>query len=250
MGERIREFTHFLGIEKENELKTVIILGDHFLLIHNLDILFQKSLEVELNKAEFKIPTFLFMNAHREFYLSMASFLRLHSSNSFRNLRCAIDSTLTAYYLLKYPDSREIYLSNVKKEKNEKWNKIFRNIKKTIKGDLDTFKLADGLCQMHEFCSIFTHSDALGVMTRYIEDKNNLRLEANYCDYEKNQNDYKKWFGALLYAFFMIFVVFWKELFEKIASNELSKKINIRIDTYKSKLDEFRKQYPFGPTDA
>ena len=217
MTEKVRELTHFIAVEKENELKIILILERNFFLIHNLDILYQRALEIRLDKAEHKIPAFLFMNAHREFYLSMCNFLRLHSSNSFRNLRSAIDSVLTAYYLLKQPESTEAYINNLRKDKNKEWNKIFRNIKKTIKNDIENFPLDGNLCEIHEFCSIFSHSDALGILTRYIEDNENMRLEANYFDYEENQDDYKKWLGAILFSFLMIFLVFWNEFFSKAA---------------------------------
>ncbi len=247
MSDTVKEFIHFLGIEKENELKTFLILENNFFLIHNLDILFHKSIEITLNKSEYKIPAFLYLNTHREFYLSMANFLRLHSSSSFRNLRCALDSVFTAYYLLKHPDSTDAYLSNLKSGKNKEWNKIFRNIKYTIKNDIQEFPLASSLPEMHEFCSVFSHSDALGIITRYFEDQENLILAANYCDYEKNNDDYKKWLGALLTAFFRIYLIFWEELIKKIADEKLIKEINIRIKAYTEKLNEFRLKYPFGP---
>ena len=51
MSDTVKEFIHFLGIEKENELKTFLILENNFFLIHNLDILFHKSIEITLNKS-------------------------------------------------------------------------------------------------------------------------------------------------------------------------------------------------------
>jgi hypothetical protein len=57
----------------------------------------------------------------------MSSFLRLHKTQSFRCLRAALDSTFTAYYLLKNPDQTELYLNRT--ENPSAWEKIFRNIK-------------------------------------------------------------------------------------------------------------------------
>jgi len=246
MTEHIREFTHFLGIEKENELKTLLLLSNDFYLLHELDFLFRKCLTITLKDVKHKIPAFLFMNVHREFYLSMGNFLSLHGMVSFRNLRSAIDSALTAYYLLEYPDSREVYLSGLKAQESKEWNKKFKNIKKTVRDDLGTFNLAKGLCEIHEFCSLFCHSDAVGIMTRYIEDKEKLRMEAQYFDYEKTNDGYRKWYGCLLRAYFEIFVVFWKKLFEEISSGESSTDISARINTFQQKLTEFIDKYPLN----
>jgi len=237
---KINDFGHFLGKEKENEINSIVNLGKDFYLIHNLDILYQKSFEITIDKVELKIPAFLFGNVHREFYLAMCNFIRMHSSISFRNLRCAIDSLFTAYYLSKYPKAREVYLSNLKSKPNEEWKKIFKNIKATIKNNPGEFPLAKKLIQMHESCSIFAHSDAQDVLTRYVENKEKLCLGATYCDYKENSDDYKKRLGKLLDAFFRIFFVFWTEMFKKCANEELLEEINIRIVAYKKYLEDFQ----------
>ncbi|HKZ56658.1 MAG TPA: hypothetical protein VJ024_03045, partial [Thermodesulfovibrionales bacterium] len=130
-AEPIREFSHFIGIEEENVLKSIANLGDNFFLIHNLDIIFKNSLGLEpLDDVNLKFPAFLYLIIHSEFYQAMASFLRMHHSKSFVSLRIALDCAFTAYYLIKHPDKTDIYLSKLNEEENPEWNRIFRNIKK------------------------------------------------------------------------------------------------------------------------
>lgn len=245
----IRDFMHFLGIEKENILKSTINLGDNFPLVVNLDILYRKCLDLSpINKPEHKIPCFLYLISHNELYLAVANFLRLHQSKSFCNLRSALDATFTAYYLLKNPDKRKIYLSSINLERNivesKKWNKIFRNIKETIKKDIKNFPLAKHLPEVHEFCSIYSHSDALGLLHRYKEDKTKLMLEAEYFDYEPNMDNYNRWFCRLLGPFFTIFLIFWHELFKPMSGDKLNE-IEDRIRAYQDRMEIYIKKYSF-----
>ena len=248
MSEPVRDLMHYLGIEEENVLKNITNLGEEFLLIPNLDILYRTCFDLQpINKPELKIPAFLFLNAHIEFLLGMASFLRLHQSKTFLSLRIALDCSFTSYYLLKHPDKREVYLSPIFEKDDSKlineWNKIFRNIKRTIEKDIDNFPEAKDLPKIHDFCSKYAHADALGIMPRYNEDKKKLILEAQYFDYEPTPEDEKKWLGALLFGFFRIFLVFWNEMFKQRAGDKL-KEIENRIVQYQKRLSLFRERYP------
>ncbi len=247
MAEHIRDFVHFLGIEQENQIKNCVNLGEYFFLIHNLDVLYKKALEIKVDKKEYKIPAFLFLNAHRELYLSMTNFLRLHQGKSFCNLRSAIDSAFTAYYLLKNPDKETVYLAKIQPNSGEEkeWNKTFKNIKATINSNIADYPYAKGLIEVHDFCSIFEHADAVDVLTRYVEDKEKLTLEANYFDYEESDDNYKKWLIHILFSFFKIFSLFWAVFFKEKAPEEISKVINQRAGVYETKLNELRKRFSF-----
>lgn len=63
------------------------------------------------------MPVFLYLNVHREYYLSIANLLRLHSSKSFNCLRSALDMAFTAYYLLKNPEDTKIFMYKTNKKK-------------------------------------------------------------------------------------------------------------------------------------
>ena len=218
-AEPIREFPHFIGIEEENVLKSILNLGEDFFLIHNLDKLFKNSMEIEpLNDVTLKIPVFLYLIIHGEFYQGMASFLRMHHSKSFVSLRIALDCAFTAYYLMEHPDKTDIYLSKLNDDKNPEWNKIFFNIKRTIKEDIDNFPLAKGLPEIHELCSIYSHSDAVGLLHRYRMSESSLG--ATYFDYEPKIDDYNKWLAVLLKSFFMIYSLFWQEIFKQKAGDK------------------------------
>ena len=199
-------FTHFVGIEEENVLMSIANLGEDYFLIHNLDILYMSCCDLKIDNENLKIPAFLYLITHSEFYFGMISFLRLHQSKAFCSLRTALDSAFTAYYLLKNPEKTSVYLSKINGAKNPEWNKIFRNIKNTIKNKIDYFPLAKGLPQIHEFCSIYAHSDALGILHRYNIDKEKSRLEAKYFDYEPTVEDYKKWLAYLLFSLSILYL--------------------------------------------
>jgi len=207
MPQKLADFIHFLAAEKENTIKICANLGNDFYLFYNLDILFQKLLEVgiEPNK-NILLPAYLFLNVHREYYLGIDHFLSLHNTKSFLNLRSAIDSTFTAYYLLKNPEKLDVYLHTIRRhevneELKKEWKNIFLNIKRTMKENEKSFPLSKKLVEIHEFCSVYAYADALSIVTRYADSPRDT-LELNYFDYEQTPEDYKKWMGVLLFGFF------------------------------------------------
>lgn len=223
-AEQIRRFPHFMGVEEENVILNIANLGEDFFLLHNLDVLYMNCTDLKLKSIEEKsliMPVFLYLITHNEFYSAMSSYLRMHKSRSFRSLRAALDSAFTAYYLLKYPDKVKVYLSKLTEEDNPEWDKIFLNIKRTMKNNIEEFPLAKGLPEIHEFCSIYSHSDALGILHKYSIDEEKSRLEAKYFDYETSIEDYNKWFIYILYAFTEIYLIYWKEIFSKMAGDKL-----------------------------
>lgn len=246
MVENIRDFIDFLGSEEENQITSCANLGEHFFLIHNLDILYLEVLKIKIDikKDDHMASAILFCNIHRKFYLSMANFLRLHYAESFVNLRAAIDSVFTAYYLLKNPDRVKIYLASTQEDSETKkeWDKIFRNIKGTIKKNIDDYPYAKGLVEGHEFCSRFAHSDASDIL-RYLEDTSSTTkplIEYTYFDYAEG----KKWLEALLSGFFKIYTLFWTIFFKEQASEEISEVVTTRTEAFKK---EFKQKYPQAP---
>ncbi len=240
----IREFTHFFGIEEENVIINIANLGENFFLIHNLDILFRTSLEIKpLDDVNLNIPIFLYLIIHGEFYQGMAAFLRMHHSKSFVSLRIALDCAFTAYYLMKHPDKTDIYLSKLNNDKNPEWNKVFLNIKKTIKQDIDNYPLAKGLPEIHQFCSIFSHSDPIGLLHRYRISES--KLEATYFDYEPKLDDYNKWLARLIGPFFSIYLVFWQEIFKhKLGAKR--EQVETSLSEYLLRINSFIKRYPLS----
>ncbi|GAX60925.1 SAM-dependent methyltransferase [Candidatus Scalindua japonica] len=240
----VRNINHFIAIEEENLLTSIENLGDDFFLIHNLDELFKIGSHLNpINEKSHKIPSFLYLITHSEFYTGMVSFLRIHISKSFTSLRSALDCTFTAYYLLKYPDKVDVYLSKIKEEDNPEWKKIFLNIKRTIKEDINNFPQAKGLPEIHEYCSIYAHSDAIGILHRYSENKESL--EAKFFDYEVNTDDYKKWLACLLTAFLNIYSIYWDEIFKHNVGENMEK-MKYKITEYQKKLKIFQDKYPLG----
>jgi hypothetical protein len=171
----------------------------------------------------------------------------LHQSKAFCSLRSALDCAFTAYYLLKHPDKRDIYLSkintHISRKEEKEWTSIFINIKRTIKDDIANYPHAKTLPEIHEFCSMYSHSDAISVMSRYNIDKEELMLETRYFDYEETAEDYNRWLAPLLFSFFRIFLIFWFELYKEKAGTRLSE-LERKIMEYEGKIRLFKEKFP------
>lgn len=250
----ITDLIHFFGIEESNLLGNIANLGEDYFLIHNLDILYQSCMRLQpIDERSLKIPLFLYLIVHGEFYNAVSSYLRIHKSISFRCMRSALDCSFTAYYLLKHPDKLDIYLSKLSEDKDKEidkeWNKTFLNIKKTIKKDIENFPLAIGLPEIHEFCSTYSHSDALGILHRYHEDKESSMLQAKYFDYEKKHDDFHKWLSCIIVTYFNIWLLYWQEVFIHRAGNKLQDIEKIIVE-FQKKLKSYTERYPFDISET
>ena len=243
MGIKLLEgFEDYLTIENDNLSKTVAVLAKDYPLLLDLDNLYNSCLDITLPaESNIMIPAFLHLITQQEFYAGMASFLKLHKTQSFRCLRAAFDSTFTAYYLLKNPDKTEIYLNKI--ENSATWDNLFRNIKVTIRNNPKVFPLAVGLPEIYDLCSKFAHADPEGIFHRYFMNKQEKRLYAQYFDFEQTPDDYRKWFAFLLFYFFKVFLIYWHEMLKNKAGKS-KKEIQHSIKEYKTKIDDFRRRYP------
>ena len=238
----IRGFEHFLSIEDEHADANIAILENDYTMIQDLDNIYCSCVTISLPDNEnLMIPAFLYLISHQEFYYGMASFLKLHKTQSFRSLRVALDCAFTAYYLLKNTDDIELYLN--KNTNPHQWEKVFRNIKVTIRNNHNKFPSAAGLLHVHDLCSKFAHADPAGILHKYFMDRERKILHVNYFDYENSPNDYKKWFAFFLFYFFRVFLVFWNEMVKKNAGG-MKKEITYLIKDYKDKIKELRGTYP------
>lgn len=245
----ISDLIHFFGIEESNLLGNIANLGEDYFLIHNLDILYHSCTKFRpIDERRLKIPLFFYLIVHGEFYNAVSSYLRIHKSISFRCMRSALDCAFTSYYLLKKPEKLDVYLSKLSEDENKEmekeWNKTFLNIKRTIKDNIEDFPLAKGLPEIHEFCSIYSHSDAIGILHRYHEDKESGMLQAKYFDYEKKHDDFHKWLGSVLVTYFNIWLMYWKEVFIHRAENKLQEIEKIVIE-FQKRLKSYTEKYPF-----
>jgi hypothetical protein len=238
----IRGFEHFLEIENDNVGKNLSTLGDDYALILELDTIYCSCVSITLpDDDNLMMPAFLYLISHQEFYYGMASFLRLHKAQSFRSLRVALDSTFTAYYLLKNPDEIGLYLS--RSTQSPQWERVFRNIKLTIRNNQKKFPYAAGLLQVHDLCSKFAHADPAGILHKYFMDRDQKILHVNYFDYENSPGEYKKWFVFFVFYFFRIFLVYWNEMLKKNAGG-MKEDILPLIKDFKGKMKELRSAYP------
>lgn len=238
----LKGFEDYLRIEEENLFKSVALLGDDYQMVHDLDNLFEICLHIPLpDDTNLTIPAFLYLISLEEFYCGTASFLRFHKTKAFRCLRAALDSSFTAYYLLKNPDATNVYVN--KMNDPLAWEKLFRNIKNTIKNRPRDFPLASGLPEVHDLCSKFAHADPEGILHKYFMDKKEQRLYAQFFDYEKTPADYRKWYGFLIFWFFKIFLIFWNEMLKKNAGGR-KPHIEKLIKGFRTRVLAFRKMFP------
>jgi len=243
MGMKLLEgFEDYLTVENGNLSKTLAILAEDYSLLLDLDNLYNSCLYITLPAdSSIMIPAFLHLVTQQEFYAGMTSFLRLHKTQSFRCLRAAFDSTFTAYYLLKNPHKTETY---VNKNKNPAtWESLFRNMKAIIKNNPKVFPLAAGLPEIYDLCSKFAHADPEGIFHRYFISRHEKRLYAQYFDFEKTPDDYRRWFGFLLFYFFKVFLIYWHEMLKDRAGKS-KKEMQHGISEYKIQINDFRKRYP------
>lgn len=239
----LKGFEHYLSIEDANVSRSIELLNEDYQLVMDLDNLFDLCLKITLpDNPNLRVSAFLSLISHQEFYAGIAAFLRFHKTQSFRCLRSALDSTFTAYYLLKNPDASDIYLE--KSRNPSRWEELFRNIKSTIKMNQKTFPLAAGLPEIHDLCSKFAHADPEGILHRYFMDKVEKRLGAHYFDYAQTHDEYRKWFAFFLFYFFKVFLIYWNEMFRTRAGRD-KKAIEYLVRKYKTRIGEFRKKYPF-----
>ena len=238
----LRGFEDYLRIEEENLFKSIALLDKDYQYITELDNLYESCLHIPLPEDEnLTIPAFLYLISLEEFYCGTASFLRFHKTKAFRCLRAALDSSFTAYYLLKNPDATNVYVN--KMNDAYAWEQLFRNIKITIKNRPRDFPLASGLPEVYDLCSKFAHADPEGILHKYFMDKKEQRLYAQFFDYEKTAEDYKKWFGFLIFHFFKIFLIFWNEM---LKTNAGSRKRHIEklVKDFRTRIYGFRKRFP------
>lgn len=238
----IRGFEHFLEIENDNKEKNLTVLGDDYALIPALDHIYSSCVSITLpDDNTLMMPAFLYLISHQEFYYGMASFLRLHKTQSFRSLRVSLDSTFTAYYLLENPDEIGLYLS--KSTHSPEWERVFRNIKLTIRNNQKKFPYVTGLLQVHDLCSKFAHADPGGIAHKYVMDREKKILHVNYFDYENSPSEYKKWFIFFLFYYFRVFLVYWNEMLRKYADG-MKSEITSLIKDFRGKMKELRSAYP------
>ncbi|GEM_PF-1059990 len=238
----IQGFGHFLSSEHVHIEQSVAMLRDDYGLIVDLDNIFSSCLTITLPDDEsLMIPAFLYLISHQEFYYGMASFLRLHKTQTFRSLRVALDSTFTAYYLLKNPEESELYLN--RDSAPARWERIFRNIKLTLRNDSRAFPYAAGLLQVHDLCSRFAHADPAGILHKYHMDRTQKRLHVHYFDYERSPDDYRKWFAFFQFYFFRVFLVYWNQMLSRYAGT-LKKEIAHAIGEYRNRVTILRDTHP------
>lgn len=241
----IRSFEHFLEFELENVAGNMAMLEKDYSLIQDLDHIFCSCVAITLpDDEQMMMPAFLYLISHQEFYYGMASFLRQHKTQSFRSLRVALDSTFTAYYLLKHPDEIPLYVN--RSTHDPQWERVFRNIKMTIRNNQKTFPHAAGLISVHDLCSRFAHADPAGILHKYFLDKEKKILHVNYFDYESSSRDYKTWFAFFLFYFFRVFLIYWHEMLIKHAG-PMKKELLHMIKDFKSKVRRLRDIYPLRP---
>ena len=208
---------HYLGVEEQNLLTSLVKFREEFNQFSNLDGVYQAPIS-RLRIPEDDEPGLLicqlYLFVHFHLYFSLSCLLRSHLSDCLSSARKAIDAALSAYKVIVEPSTAGKYL-----KRDRYFLFIKRNMQKEIKANPSKYPLAPELLKIHEACSQYgSHADISSFIHRVEmkempgEDADLLQLY--YFQFPKDENEYKFYFVLVLQTFFKIFGVF-KVFFDK-----------------------------------
>lgn len=149
----------------------------------------------------------LYLFTHYHLYLSFATMLRCHLSDSFASTRKAIDATLTAYRLHVDPSTLQEYL-----EERGTYKSIARTIGRAREKDSSIFPLAPPLLELYGLCSQYgSHADVASFAHR-VEvvqlSKDQEVIEHLMFQYPKDPDEFRYYIVSTMSAFLLMLEVF------------------------------------------
>lgn len=149
----------------------------------------------------------LYLFAHYHLYLSFATMLRCHLSDSLASTRKAIDATLTVYRLHIDPATLQEYL-----DERGTYKFITRTIRRSREKDASTFPLAPPLLHLHDVCSQYgSHADVASFAHR-VEvvplNKDQAVVEHLMFQYPKDPDEFRYYIVSTISAFLLMLEVF------------------------------------------
>ncbi|MCF8034135.1 MAG: hypothetical protein K9K66_15660 [Desulfarculaceae bacterium] len=208
MGNQMN-FIDYLGVEEQNLLASLVNFREEFDLFHQLDDVYQAPLNRFQGKEGEEIVPTLFLFVHFHLYFTASCLLRSHLSEALSSLRKAIDAGLTAYVLVLEPAKSEAYIN-----RDKFFRFIKRNIQDAINKDKNSYPLARDLIKIHDMCSeLGSHADISSFLHRFEtkerDDSKQYELFVHYFQFPKdNPKIYSFYLLSVLYAFYMLFLIF------------------------------------------
>jgi len=149
----------------------------------------------------------LYLFTHYHLYLSFATMLRCHLSDSLASTRKAIDATLTAYKLHVDPATLQEYL-----DERGPYKFIARTIRRAREKDVSMFPLAPPLLELHGVCSRYgSHADVASFAHR-VEvvplNKDQAVVEHLMFQYPKDPDEFRYYIVSTMSAFVLMLEVF------------------------------------------
>jgi hypothetical protein len=235
----------FIGIQEQNIIGGLINLGDDFKYAGKLDQFYGYPLNFfSASQPGDGLIGSLYLDTHKHYCLSMANFFRNSISVSWMVTRKAIEHTLSAYYLCRYPATEEIYCDR----SHDRYKEIFYNIKRFMKDNEEEFPLSRGLCLYHELMS--KNASHSTVEAHYMHRETIIDQKANtgevrvhYSEVLNFHKEYLPHYFVLLNIYFFCYELFWKELFSKRIKISTTEHDNEQ-KTYHKELKMLMKKHP------
>jgi hypothetical protein len=200
----------FASKEEHNLLTSIHTYHDDLVHFARVDGHFQspiKHINVPAADNYGRMVIGLYLFTHYHLYLSFATILRCHLSDSLASTRKAIDATLTTYRLCVEPATLQEYL-----DEQQTYKFITRTIRKARKKDASKFPLAPPLLELHDLCSQYgSHADVVSFVHR-VEvvplNEDQAVIEHLMFQYPKDHDEFRYYIVSTMSAFLIMLEVF------------------------------------------
>jgi len=107
----------FISAEHNNEMVSIANLKHELGFLQELDEIYlelRKAFSINANNDLHCIVATLYLQAHNEYYIGLAQFLKSHLGKSFISLRISIETAFLAYYFTNNPKNIRDYMNQKK----------------------------------------------------------------------------------------------------------------------------------------
>ena len=210
----------FLSKEENNLLTSMMKYRDDVDAFSRVDGHFQAPvayIDVPAGNEQARTVVGLYLFTHFHLYLSFATLLRCHLSDSLASTRKAIDATFTAYKLHLEPGTLKAYL-----EEDASYRFITKSIMRARKQDNNAYPLAPALLELHGVCSRYgSHADVSSFahrvkVTPLGPDK--ARVEHLMFQFPEDEKEFRYYLASTLSAF-MLMIAIYADPLSKLTKN-------------------------------
>lgn len=164
-------------------------------------------IEVPADNDHARMVVGLYLFTHYHLYLSFATLLRCHLSDSLASTRKAIDATLTAYRLHLEPGTLQAYLAE-----DASYRFITSTIKHAIKQDNNAYPLAPPLLELHGICSQYgSHADVSSFVHRVKVTplgSGRAQVEHMMFQFPDDEKEFRYYLASTLSAYMLMLAIY------------------------------------------